>query len=100
MIPTRITAQGCEISLAIRTKAEELAQRWPRFDSAVMEASFVFGLEGREHTSEAIVIRRRLQSVVATGQGADFRIALDELDQHMRRILRKDRQRRKDYRNP
>ncbi|MDE2652252.1 MAG: HPF/RaiA family ribosome-associated protein [Gemmatimonadetes bacterium] len=99
MIPTRITAHGCEISSTVRTQAEGLAQRWPRFDPAVMEVSFVFGMEGRDHTSEAIVSRRRRQAVVASGQGPDFRVALDDLDCHMRRILRKDRQKRKDYRN-
>ena len=100
VIPTRITAHGCEISSMVRTQAEELAQRWPRFDSAVMEVSFIFGLEGRDHTSEAIVSRRRRQAVVASGQGPDFRVALDDLDCHMKRILRKDRQKRKDYRHP
>ncbi len=99
MVPTRITAHRCEISPAVRTKAEELAQRWPRFDPAVMEVSFVFGLEGRDHTSEAIVSRRRRQAVVASGQGSDFRVALDELDRHMTRILKRDRQRRKAFRN-
>ena len=99
MIPTRITAHGCEISSMVQTQAEGLAQRWPRFDSAVMEVSFVFGLEGRDHTSEAIVSRRRRQAVVASGQGPDFRVALNELDDHMTRILRKDRQKRKEFRN-
>ncbi len=100
MIPTRITAHGCEISSTVRDQAEDLAQRWPRFDPAVMEVSFVFGMEGRDHTSEAIVSRRRRQAVVASGQGSDFRVALDELDSHMKRILRKDRQKRKEYRHP
>ena len=98
MVPTRITAHRCEVSPAVRTKAEEIAQRWPRFDPAVMEVSFVFGLEGRDHTSEAIVSRRRRQAVVASGQGSDFHVALDELDQHMKRILKRDRQRRKAFR--
>ena len=100
MIPTRIAAHGCEISGRVRAQAEGLAQRWPRFDPAVMEVSFVFRLEGRNHRSEAIVSRRRRQAVVAKGQGSDFRIALDELDDHVKRILRKDRQRRKEFRNP
>lgn len=99
MIPTRIVAHGCALSSRVRAQAEALAQRWPRFDPAVMEVRFVFEVEGRDHTSEAVVSRRRRQAVVASGQGPDFRVALDELDDHMKRILRKDRQRRKEFRN-
>ena len=95
---TRMTAHGCEISKPLRTRAETLAGRWPRFDSAVMDISFVFEIEGFTHTAEAIVSRRRRQPVVARGQGTDFRVALDELDQHVKRMLVRDRERRKEHR--
>ncbi len=98
MTPTRITAQGCEISQAIRDQAEALAALWPRFDPATMAVSFVFQTEGRTCTAEAIVSRRRRQPVVARGRGPDFRVAMDELDGHVRRLLRRDRAKRKEYR--
>ena len=95
---TRITAQGCEISKADRTRAEGLAQRWPRFDSAIMDVHFVFQSEGRSSRAEAIVSRPRRAPVVAKGEGQNFRAALDELDQHVKRILKRDRKRRKEFR--
>ncbi len=98
MTPTRITAQGCEITQAIRDQAEALAARWPRFDPATMGVSFVFQTEGRTCTAEAIVSRRRRQPVVARGRGPDFRIAMDQLDGHVKRLLKRDRTKRKEYR--
>lgn len=97
---TRITAQGCEIDSAEREQAETLAQRWPRFDPAIMDISFVFQLQGRSRFAEAIVSRSRRQPVVATGEGPDFRTALNELDQHVKRILKRDRKRRKEFTRP
>ncbi len=98
MMPTRIAAHGCEITEATRDRARALAERWPRFDPATMGVRFVFQIEGRSHTAEAIVSRRRRQPVVARGRGSNFRAALDELDEHVRRILIRDRTRRKEYR--
>lgn len=95
----RITAHGCSISSGDKQQAEALAERWPRFDSAVMDVSFVFEIEGRRRFVEAIVSRRRRQPVVARGEGPDFRGALDDLDQHVKRILRRDRKRRKEFRH-
>lgn len=95
----RITAHGCTISAGDKRQAEALAERWPRFDSAVMDVSFVFETEGRRQFAEAIVSRSRRQPVVARGEGPDFRGALDDLDQHVKRILRRDRKRRKEFRH-
>ena len=99
MIPIRITVQGCDVSQTLRDRAQAQAVRWPRFDPAVMDATLVFRQEGRGYTVEAVVARRRRQVAVAQGQGSDFRSALDRLDQHMSRILRRDRTRRKDFRS-
>lgn len=100
MIPTQITANGCEVPSAVRAKAAALAQRWPRFDPAVMEVGIVFRLDGRDRLAEAVVGRRRRRAIIAKGRAADFRVALDQLDSHVSRMLRKDREKRKDVRVP
>ena len=97
--PTRITAHGCEVSAALRVRAESLSQRWPRFDPAVMDISVIFRLQGRSHSVEAKVSRRRRELIVARGEGPDFRVALDDLDAHVKRRLRRDRSRRKEFRH-
>ena len=98
-MPIRITAHGCEVKPPLRERVEILSQRWPRFDPAVMDISVIFRLEGRSHTVEAIVSRSRRQPLVARGEGPDFRVALDDLDTHVKRRLKRDRSRRKDFRN-
>ena len=95
---TRITAHGCEVSELLRKRSEGIADRWPRFDPAVMDVQLIFRLQGRSHTVEAIVSRSRRQAAVARGVGPDFRVALDELDGHVKRILKRDRSRRKEFR--
>ncbi len=89
------TGQGCEVPAADRNRADAIAAKWPRFDPAVASARFIFRMEGRTRAVEAIVQRRRLEPVVAHAQAPDFRSALDELDERMKRILKKDRERRK-----
>jgi len=96
---TRITAHGCEVDALLRKRVQVLSQRWPRFDPAVMDARVIFRLHGRSHSVEAIVSRSRRRPVVASGEGPDFRVALDDLDSHVRRRLRRDRSRRKDFRH-
>ena len=98
-MPTRITAQGCEVDDGLRRRAQAISERWPRFDTDMMEASVVFRIEGREHSVEAIVSRRRRRALVAAGSGGDFRAALDDLDAHVRKRLKRDRSRRRDRRH-
>ena len=71
----------------------------PRFDPAVMDVSVIFRLQGRSHTVETIVSRSRRQPIVARGEGPDFRVALDDLDTHIKRRLKRDRSRRKEFRH-
>ena len=94
----RVAADGCDITQAERDRAELISRRWPRFDPATMGASFVFRMEGRMCAVEAIVSRKRRDAVVAKGRGADFRTALHELDEHVRKILKRDREKRKEVR--
>ena len=97
-MPTRITAQGCEVDAELRRRVQAISERWPRFDTDAMEASVIFRLEGRERSVEAIVSRRRRRALVAAGSGDDFWAALDDLDAHVRRRLKRDRSRRRDFR--
>ena len=64
-----------------------------------MDVSVIFRLQGRSHTVEAIVSRSRRQPIVASGEGPDFRVALDDLDTHVKRRLKRDRARRKEFRH-
>ena len=93
----QITARKCEVADEIRERAKVLADRWPRFDRTAQGIRLVFEVQGAHHSVEAVIARARRDPVVATGEGRDFRIALDELDGRVSRILRRDNQRRKDH---
>ncbi len=90
----RFAALKCQVSESTKERARRLAERWPRFDPAVMETRFLFRSEGRDRAVEAIVSRRRRDAVVATGEGRTFREALGELDRRIGRMLRRGRERR------
>ena len=96
----QITARHCELSDQIHEKAEAIAERWTRFDGAVSAARLVFEIRGQTHVVEARVSRDRQEPVVASGDGADFRAALDEVDSRISRQLRRDKERRKDHQAP
>jgi ribosomal subunit interface protein len=93
----QITARHCNLSDDIHERARTLAERWPRFDRATSAARLVFEIQGLDHKVEAIVSRDRQEPVVATGQGSDFRAALDEVDGRIGRMLRRDNEKRKDH---
>ena len=92
-----ITARQCELDDALRERAEELTEKWPKYDSTASHARLAFEVQGTRHTVDAQVWRDRREPVAAKGEGADFRSALDEVDDRMRRILRKDNQKRRKH---
>ncbi|NNF28673.1 MAG: hypothetical protein HKN73_15725 [Gemmatimonadetes bacterium] len=89
-----IVARHCELDDALREKAESIVDRWPRYDSSASHARLAFDVQGSSHTVDAQVWRDRHEPVAAKGEGGDFRAALDEVDERIRRILRKDKQKR------
>ncbi|MDH3224550.1 MAG: HPF/RaiA family ribosome-associated protein [Gemmatimonadota bacterium] len=92
-----ITARHCELDDVVREKAESLAKKWPRYDGTSSHARIVFEATGAAHTVDIQVSRDRQEPVAVRGEGADFRSALDEADDRIRRILRKDKQKRRDH---
>ncbi len=93
----QMTAHQCDLDAELRARATELAERWPRFESAISGARIVFEVEGRTHRVEAIVSRDHQEPVVASGTGDDFRAALDQLNERVTRIIRKHHARRVDH---
>lgn len=94
-----ITARHCELDDVVREKAESIAQKWPRYDGTSSHARLVFEVEGTAHTVDVQVWRDRQEPVAVRGEGGDFRTALDDADGKIRRILRKDKQKRRDHKS-
>lgn len=90
----QVTARGVKVSDQIRKRAEEVVERWSRYEPLASAVRLVFESQGQSHIVEALVSRDRLDPVACTGEGSDFRTALDELDERTSRILRRDHQKR------
>jgi ribosomal subunit interface protein len=86
MQPT-ITARHCEISDALRERAADVVERLGNLASRAMESAVVFDMEGTEHTVEIRLHLARGETLVARGEGADHRTALDRAEEKLKRQI-------------
>jgi ribosomal subunit interface protein len=93
---TTITARHCEISEALRERARTVVERLGNLAPRPMEMIVVFDTEGTQQTIELRLHIARGEILVATGQAADHRTALDRAEEKLRRQLERasDRPRR------
>ena len=84
---TTVSARHCTITDDLRERAERIVARMAERTPFGQEATVVFDAESLAHTVE---IRFRLSGgevLVATGEGADHRTALDQAERRLRRQL-------------
>lgn len=91
-----ITARHCEVSDGLRDRALTVVERLGSLASRAMEMTVVFDVEGVQQTAELRLHVAGGEILVATGDGADHRTALDRAEEKLRRQLEKvsDRPRR------
>jgi ribosomal subunit interface protein len=100
-----ITARHCEVSDGLRDRALTVVERLGSLASRGMEVTVVFDTEGVQQTVELRLHVAGGEILVATGEGADHRTALDRAEEKLRRQVEKvsDRPRRtrsKQSKNP
>lgn len=93
---TTITARHCEVSEALRERAVTVMQRLGSQAPRAMEIAVVFDTEGNQQTVELRVHVAGGETLVASGDGADHRTALDRAEEKLRRQVERasDRPRR------
>jgi ribosomal subunit interface protein len=93
---TTITARHCEISDALRERALAVVERLGNIAPRPMEASVVFDTDGQQQTAELRLHLAGGELLVAGGEAADHRSALDRAEDKLRKQLEKaaDRPRR------
>jgi ribosomal subunit interface protein len=84
MQPT-ITARHCEISDALRERAIDVVGRLGNLAARPMESVVVFDTDGIEQTVEIRLHIARGEILIARGEGADHRTALDRAEERLRR---------------
>jgi len=91
-----ITARHCEISDALRDRAVAVIQRLGNLASRSMESTVVFDTDGTQQIAEIRLHVPRGEVLVARGEAADHRTALDRSEERLRRQLERaaDRPRR------
>jgi ribosomal subunit interface protein len=86
---TTITARHCEISDALRERALAVVERLGNIATRPMEASVVFDTDGLQQTAELRLHLATGDLLVAGGEAADHRSALDRAEDRLRKQLEK-----------
>jgi len=92
----QIAARHCEIPDSVRSRTEEQLGKLSRYDPRLTGAEVVFEVEKHLKKVDAILKVEREGPVVAGGEGAEFREAVDQMVDRLSRMLRRRRKLRKD----
>ncbi|MEJ2203811.1 MAG: ribosome-associated translation inhibitor RaiA [Gemmatimonadota bacterium] len=96
----QVAARHCQIPDSTRTRAEYLVGRLTKYEPGIASADVVFEEEKLQKRVEAILSIARSEPVIATGEGQDFRTALDKAVDRLIRILKRRRSQMTDHKAP
>lgn len=96
----QVAARHCQIPDSIRSRAEVLVSRLTKYEPGISSASVIFEEEKLLKRMEVILSIARSEPVVATGEGQDFRTALDKAVDRLSRILKRRRSQSTDHKAP
>lgn len=97
---TTITARHCEISDALKDRARSVVERLGSIATRPVESAVVFDVEGLVQTAELRLHLSRGEILIARGEAADHRSALDRAEERLRRQLEKATTRPRRTRTP
>ena len=92
---TTITARHCEVSEPLRERAVTVMERLGNLATHPMEVTVVFDADGLQQTVELRLHLARGEILVAKGEGADHRTALDRAEDKLRRQVERVSDRRR-----
>jgi len=92
---TTITARHCEVSEPLRERAITVMERLGNLASRPMEMTVVFDADGIQQTVELRLHVARGEILLAKGEGADHRTALDRAEDKLRRQVERVSDRRR-----
>lgn len=82
-----ISARHCEIDDSLRARAEAVLQRFDQMTPFAQTATVVFDAESTRQTVEIRLHLSGGQMLVAHGEGADHKTALDRAEEKLRHQL-------------
>lgn len=96
----QVAARHCHIPQPIRERAEELLGKLTKYEPGIASADMVFEEEKLLKRVEVILSISRSEPVIATGEGQDFRTALDKAVDRLSRMLKRRRSQTTDHKAP
>ena len=96
----QIAARHCEVPTTIRDRTEEQLEKLSRYEPRLSGAEVVFEVEKHLKKVDAVLRVDREEPVLASGEGVEFREALDQMVDRLSRMLRRRRKQLKDYHRP
>jgi len=95
-----IATRHCDVPESVRMRAEEQAERLTRYDQSLTGIEIVFETEKHLKRVEGILSIERGAPIVTTGEGSEFRAALDQMLDRASRMLRRHREQSRDHQGP
>lgn len=95
-----ITERRCDIPKRVRDRTEKLVQGLAKFEERATSAEVVYSDEKHTKKVEVIVHIDGAPHVVSRGEGDEFRSALDRSIERARRMLKEQREQRRDHQAP
>jgi ribosomal subunit interface protein len=96
----QIAARRCEVPDTIRSRTEEQLGKLSKYEPRLSGAEVTFEVEKHRKKVDAILRVDREEPVLAGGEGAEFREAVDQMVDRLSRMLRRRRKQMKDYHKP
>ena len=96
----QIAARHCDVPEPVLDRAHEQVGRLTKYEPRLSAAELIFEEEGHSKVVEAILSVDRDEPVVASGDGDDFRAALDKMLARISRMLRRRRAQRTNHKGP
>jgi ribosomal subunit interface protein len=95
-----ITERHCQIPNRIRDRTQSLVEGLGKFEERATAAEVVYSDEKHTKKIEIIVHIDGAPHIVGRGDGDDFRSALDGAVNRVKRMLRRQRDQRRDHQAP
>ena len=96
----RITSRRSALSESLRDRTQELLSKLDKYGARVSAVEVIFDEEKNSRKVEGILHIDRGDPIVATGTGDDFSEALRQVNDRLKRQLRKLREQVTDHRAP
>ena len=95
-----ITERHCEVPKKVLERTESQVAGLAKFEQRASHAEVIYSEEKRSMKIEIVTFIDGAPEVAARGEGGDFRKALDQGLERMRRQLSEQRERRRDHKAP